>query len=194
MATIEVPLTRGLVALIDDEDQELVGQYTWHAAQRDRTIYAASMGIRRFGYYMHRLIAGAKPGEHVDHRNGEGLDNRRANLRICTNAENRRNMRKTRGVSRFKGVARCRTNTGRPWHAYIWMHNRKINLGNYPTEIDAARAYNAASIELHGAFSRINEIEGLTYEESVTAPVRNHKPGRPFSRERLRTAGPAIGV
>ena len=97
-----------------------------------------------------------KPDEHIDHINGNGLDCRRENMRVCTNAENRRNMRKTRGASRFKGVAKCRTNANRIWHAYIWFNNRKINLGCYPTEEEAARAYNAAALQYHGEFACLN--------------------------------------
>jgi len=181
MDALEIPLSQGKVALVDSADWELLSKFRWHAAKRCQTYYAASMQFRDFGYYLHRVITGAKPGEHVDHKNGNGLDNRRDNLRICTNAENRRNTRKTRGVSRFKGVTLGR-NPGRPWEAYIWFENRRINLGSYPSEVEAARAYNAKAIELHGEFSRLNEIEGLTYEETITAPVRNRKPGRPSSR------------
>jgi hypothetical protein len=128
-----------------------------------------------------------KPDEHIDHINGNGLDCRRENMRVCTNAENRRNMRKTRGASRFKGVAKCRTNANRIWHAYIWFNNRKINLGCYPTEEEAARAYNAAALQYHGEFACLNEIPGLTYEESTTAPVRNRRPGRPVHRRTVGT-------
>jgi hypothetical protein len=129
---------------------------------------------------------GANPGEHVDHVNGNGLDCRRENLRICSNAENRRNMRIERGVSRFKGVARCLGNKTRIWEAYIWHENRKIGLGAYRTEEEAARAYNAAALQYHGEFACLNEIPGLTYEESVTAPVRNRKLGRPARRDTSR--------
>lgn len=181
MSTVEVTLTQGRVAMIDAEDWPLVAVYQWHAARRDKNVYAASNEAKPLGYYMHRLIAGAKPGDHVDHRNGNGLDNRRANLRICTNAENRRNMRIHRGASRYKGVALDRRQPGRPWVAYINIDGRRHSLGAYVTEIEAARAYNAAALELHGEFACLNTIEGLSHEESVTAPVRNRKPGRPFS-------------
>jgi hypothetical protein len=181
-ATVAVPLSRGKVALIDAEDLERVLQYVWHAVDRGTNTYAASMALKRDGYYMHRLIAGANRGQHVDHRNGDGLDNRKANLRLCTNAENRRNMRICRGVSAFKGVAFDKRQPGRPWAAYIWFENRKKNLGCYASETEAARAYNAAALQFHGEFASLNVIPGLTYEESITAPVRNRQCGRPATR------------
>ncbi len=130
---IEIPLTQGKVALIDTEDFPRVNQFEWHASRRDRLWYAASSALRRRNgacLYLHRLIMNAGPGQHVDHRNGDGLDCRRENLHLCSNAENRRNMRKTRGGSRFKGVCRCRDNATRIWEAYIWFENKKIPLGN----------------------------------------------------------------
>lgn len=181
MSEVEIPLTQGKVALIDAEDTERVLKYQWHACHRPPNWYAATSAERRRGrvIYLHRLITNAKKGEHVDHINGDGLDCRRENLRICTNAENRRNMRVQRGESRFKGVARCRTSATRVWEAYIWFNNRKIALGNYETESEAARAYNAAALKYHRDFACLNEIPEHTYEESITPPIRNRKPGRP---------------
>lgn len=193
---IEIPLTQGKVALIDPEDFTRVNQFEWHAARRDQTWYAASSALRRRNgacLYMHRLILNASLGQHVDHRNGDGLDCRRENLRLCTNAENRRNMRKTRGGSRFKGVCRCRDNATRIWEAYIWFENKKIPLGNYETEEEAARAYNAAAVVYHKDFANLNPIPGLTYEESLIAPIRNRKCGRPAKAPRINSccdAGP----
>ena len=185
--SVEIPLTQGRVALIDAEDVDRVLQYKWHACHRPPNWYAATSAERRRGrvIYLHRLIAGAKPGEHVDHINGDGLDCRRQNVRICTNAENRRNMRSTRGVSRYKGVASSTGNATRIWAAYIWFNNRKIGLGNYETEEEAARAYNAAALNYHGEFACLNEIPGLTYEESIAPPTRNRKPGRPARDARV---------
>lgn len=180
--SVEIPLTQGKVALIDTEDAARVLQYRWHVAKRSPNYYAATSKERRRDHrviYLHRLIVNAKPGEHVDHINGNGLDCRRVNLRICTNAENRRNMRVRRGVSQFKGVARSQKNGSRQWEAYIWKDNKKICLGWYHTEEEAARAYNAAALEFHGDFACLNEIPGLTYEQSIVAPLRNRKRGRP---------------
>lgn len=181
----------GLCVLIDEDDLEIVSQHQWHAAKRDSNTYAASNTAD--GYYMHRFLNGNKPGIHVDHKNGNGLDNRRENLRSCSNAENRRNMRVCRGVSKFKGVAKAPGNTGRPWASYINFEGKKISLGSYETEVEAARAYNHAALQYHQDFAFLNVIEGLSYEESVTAPARNRTPGRPPKNRGLdgvRASGP----
>jgi hypothetical protein len=182
VSVVEIQLTQGKTALVEAADAERVLQYKWHACCRATTWYAATSKERRKGrvVYLHRFILGARPHEHVDHINGNGLDNRRENLRICTNAENRRNMRLQRGVSQFKGVARDLRQPGRPWVAYINYDGRKINLGAYESEVDAARAYNAAAIKYHGQFASLNTIPGLSYEDSICAPVRNRKLGRPY--------------
>ena len=180
--SVEVPLTQGKVALIDAEDGEKVLKYKWHACQRDNTWYAATSKERRRGnamIYLHRLIMDAPSGEHVDHINGDGLDCRRDNLRLCTNAENRRNQRSNRGHSRFKGVSLNRGNRRRKWQAAISINDKTISLGSYHSETEAARAYNAAAIWHYGEFARLNKLPGLTYEESITPPIRNRKPGRP---------------
>jgi hypothetical protein len=170
MAVVEIPLAHGCVALIDEADQALVQPFRWRVRRCGTNWYVAASLL------MHRWLAGAQPGQCVDHKNGNGLDNRRENLRICTKAENRRNARKARGVSRFKGV--CPSGyPGRPWCAQICIHGKSIFLGNYPTEVEAARAYNAAAIELFGEFARLNEIEGLTEAELILAPERNRNPG-----------------
>src|SRR5262245_1030398 len=93
---VKIPLTRGMVALVDAEDAERVRAYRWCAQLRGKRVYAArSAGARKALIYMHRMILNVDgtPGikRQVDHRNGNGLDNRRANLRLCTPSENRVN-------------------------------------------------------------------------------------------------------
>lgn len=190
MASVLIPLTQGKFATIDEADVELVSQYRWHACDRGRTFYAATSRDRRSTgevIYLHRLLAKPNPDQHVDHINGDGLDCRRANLRLCTDAENRRNMRKTRGASRFKGVSVDPRQPGKPWCASIHYENKKVSLGSYETEVEAARAYNAAAVELHGQFANLNVIAGMTYEESILAPARNRRPGRRAASARATT-------
>lgn len=182
METVTVPLTQGKFALVDPADATAANAYAWHLADRGKNQYAACSALRRSGggvLYLHRLLMQPAAGQHVDHINGDGLDCRRANMRLCTNAENRRNMRKTHGVSQFKGVAFSRTNTNRCWESYIWFEDKKIALGHYATEEEAARAYNAAAIIYHEQFANLNKIEGLSYEQSIIAPFRNRRVGRP---------------
>ncbi|HUR07040.1 MAG TPA: HNH endonuclease, partial [Nonomuraea sp.] len=108
---------------------------------------------------LHRLLCNAQPGQQVDHRNGDGLDNRRSNLRLCTRSQNIGNARTPRtNTSGYKGVYFERARG--LWCAEIWFNMRKRRLGRFADPKDAARAYNAAALEQWGEFARINEIPG----------------------------------
>jgi hypothetical protein len=100
---------------------------------------------------MHRLFAGA-PGMDVDHINGNGLDNRRCNLRPATRSQNNMNRAKRRGVSKFKGVSPKRGK----WRAYLKTGKKQHNLGVFESEYDAARAYDVKAKEMFGEFARVN--------------------------------------
>ena len=161
----EIPLTRGLVAIVDDEDFEWLNQWKWCARRRldERTQYAGrqtpdpTRRAKQRMVFMHRLIVECPDGMVVDHINGNGLDNRRSNLRICTHAENLRNRGGNRGsTSKYKGVSRCAGSRSNPWQALIESNRKKYLLGYFPTEEAAARAYDAKALELHGAFARTN--------------------------------------
>jgi hypothetical protein len=103
---------------------------------------------------MHKLLI---PGvSRIDHRNRDGLDNRRENLRPATQSQNMANSRSRPGSSLFKGVSWIRRD--RRWYASIMFNYRSISLGNYVSEIEAAKAYNAAAIRLFGEYARLNEI------------------------------------
>jgi hypothetical protein len=150
----------GRVALVDDEDYELVSQYRWQVKQasrpgsRDDGPYAITTIThadgRRSMVYMHILIMGHTG---IDHRNGDGLDNQRGNLRAATNSQNAANQGPRAGTSRFKGVHLHR---GRKWLAYICVNGRQRHLGMFFREEDAARAYDAAAREAFGTFARLN--------------------------------------
>src|SRR5207253_3852593 len=99
-------------------------------------------------------ILQAPPSQEVDHRNGDGLDNRRENLRLVAHAQNCRNQRLRPHSSRFKGVTFNRE-LGR-WHAAIMVDYRRIHLGTFDSEEEAALAYDEASRELHGEYGRPN--------------------------------------
>jgi hypothetical protein len=104
---------------------------------------------------MHRQILGAPPGQQVDHINGDTLDNRRVNLRLATHGQNQHNRGKYRNnKSGYKGVSWDKA-AGK-WRAQIKFNNKKYNLGRYHDPIEAALAYDAAAIRLHGAFARLN--------------------------------------
>lgn len=153
--TVLIPLSKGMSAKVDAEMLPLLEGVNWRVNQRKGPAYAAAFlrtGGRQAFVSMHRLIAGAKPGEVVDHINGDGLDNRRANLRICTHAENMRNRRMKKSTRRFKGVEPRRDR----WCAAIMLDGVQRRLGGFETEVEAACAYDKAAVELHGEFARLN--------------------------------------
>jgi hypothetical protein len=158
---IQIPLTKGMHAVIDAADEALVSPYKWSAFLNGKRyeamsyVWDASAGRSR-KIRMHRLLASCPAGKVVDHRNGNRLDNRRCNLRVCTVAENSRNRMKPRGgTSTFKGVHRS-DRTRKPWCSRIWSNGRTIDLGRYETEEAAARAYDGAALTYFGEFARLN--------------------------------------
>lgn len=152
---MEIKLTQGQVAIIDDEDYRLISQRSWHAmrSSHKRTWYAAANNWKNELTLMHRVILNAPDGLQVDHRNHDGLDNRRANLRLCTNAQNQAN-RKAQSASGFKGVIRT-PSTGK-YRAHICPAGKFIHLGTFPTAEEAARAYDEKAKELYGEFAALN--------------------------------------
>ena len=153
-----IPLTRGREAIIDNADVEAVmAAGKWHATPSRNTHYARR-NVRladgsRSTILMHSLLTGF---QRVDHINGDGLDNRRANLRAVTNAQNQYNRsRQSNNTSGFIGVSWFKPH-GR-WMARITFRGVQRFLGYYDTAEDAARARDAAAIELHGSeFARLN--------------------------------------
>lgn len=145
----------------DAVDHHIVAQYTWRAEIHEHTTYAACTTRRPDGrwttLYMHRLLIGAPKGKQVDHRNHDGLDNRRRNLRLATSSQNLANQLKNPGrSSRFKGVTWHRR--GGKWQAQIAVEGKRRYLGLHETEEAAARAYNKAAREAWGNFALLNTI------------------------------------
>lgn len=152
----------GRVALVDRADFDLVNNYTWWVVARGESrLYAAGRlkgsSAERSPVYMHRVILGFPKGMPIDHINHDGLDNRRSNLRVATAQENTRNARKhyTKN-SQYKGVIR---RTTKSWLARIVVDGKRIHLGAFPTEKEAARAYNRAASELFGEFAFLNDVD-----------------------------------
>lgn len=154
----EVPLTQGKIALVDDADLSLIAQYTWCAQQHHGNWYAmtATTGVK---IKMHRLIMAAPPKLLVDHVDGDGLNNRRSNLRFSTLSQNQWNTRRSSGLSRFKGVTKAKG--CKSWIAAITVNGKRIHLGSFIDEADAARAYDEAALEYFGEFACTNAMLGL---------------------------------
>ena len=138
-----VPLTQGLEALIDAADLPLIAGKSWQARPRrdGKGHYAVSSG----GTRMHRLLMGVWDHRIVDHRDGDGLNNRRSNLRVGTQSGNSVNRRTTPG----KYLRGARPKKGK-WQAYIKFQGRQRSLGYYETEQQAHEAYLAEATKLHG--------------------------------------------
>ena len=157
----EILLTQGKVALVDDEDYEYLMQWKWFANKKGSTFYAVrslhSNNVRKT-IFMHRLITNnINTKMQTDHLNGNGLDNRKINLRICTTSQNSMNRGlQINNTTGFKGVNYDKFSN--KFRAQIRVNNIYKNLGYYIDPKDAARAYNAAAIKLHGEFAKLNEI------------------------------------
>lgn len=159
----KIPLTQGQFATVDDEDFELVSSIKWYAQRvkrGDTFSFYADSGRGGDSKRMHRIILGVTDKKVIiDHRDGNGLNNRRSNLRICTHAENIRNMRNLkRGSSKYKGVRR---KPDGKFDANVEMHGKCYYLGRFIKEEDAAIAYNKKATELFGEFANLNTIPGL---------------------------------
>lgn len=148
---------KGSAVLIDDEDYGLVSQYSWrmlpdgyvHTSPRVRG------QNRKLEIRLHRLIMDASKGLEVDHINGNKLDNRRSNLRLCNRWQNKANTRIiSTNTTGFKGVSWHKDK----WQASIRVMGRLIYLGRYHTKEEAARAYNHAASEHFGEFAWLNPL------------------------------------
>lgn len=151
--------------IVDDNCLDSIINQKWTITVKRGTPYAV-MGKwiidKTKMYYLHRLVVDAKKGEFVDHINGNTLDNRLCNLRICTNSENVRNQKiSKRSKTGFKGVHFLpRLKYGKnPFSAKITINRKNIHLGYFPIAELAAKAYNQAAIKYHGEFARLNEIK-----------------------------------
>lgn len=148
-----IPLTQGQVAIVDAEDYERLSKYKWYGAKTRGNYYAYRNRNNRT-VSMHREIMGEPKGMCVDHKDGNGLNNRKSNLRICTVAQNIRNRRLVGGSSRYKGVYFQKSIN--KWKADITFNGRRIYIGCFADEIDAAKAYDKNAKELFGEFAYLN--------------------------------------
>lgn len=158
MKTIEVPLTRGYVALIDEVDADRVLTLRWYVMVNKNTAYARRSlnwtGGKRPSQLLHRFVLGVTdPGVHVDHIDGNGLNNRRENLRECTRTQNLGNSKRAvNNRTGFKGVMHHERH-GR-YYARICVNGKQTYLGNFGTADEAHEAYCMAATVHFGAFAR----------------------------------------
>ena len=157
----EIELTRGKVALVDDEDYENINRHKWNAHFNGFSWYARRGENGKQGgiLKMHRVIMGVlDPNIKIDHKDGNGLNNQRDNLRIATVSQNGCNKKKTANTSsKYKGV--YWDGVTKKWRVQVQLDGDVKRLGRFGDEIEAAKAYNEAAIKLHGEFARLNVIE-----------------------------------
>lgn len=165
----EITISKNYIALIDDEDYDLVSQHNWYISSytlKSGNIKSCAVTFRSKienykTVYMHRLILQTPFGLYTDHINGNGLDNRKQNLRIATPLQNTLNSRKIiyrnnkKVSSLFKGVTWCTRD--KKWRAQIGYHGRKMSLGYYNREIEASDAYNKVAEKLFGEFVNLGK-------------------------------------
>ena len=153
----EIPLTQGKFALVDDEDFDRINQWKW-CYRQGYAIRGVNLGKRKVKtIQMHTLIIGTPKGMTTDHINGNKIDNRRSNLRICTQKQNTKNRQVSKKIvksSTYKGVSWHKQN--KKWQANIKVNYHHIYLGTFKTENEAARAYDTAATKHFGEFARLN--------------------------------------
>lgn len=162
-----IPLTQGKFAIIDDEDFERVSKYKWfyHLGYAKHGVYDYKKK-NNIHLLLHRFILQVNdPLVSIDHKDRNGLDNRKQNLRICTQSQNNMNrmVKNTNGYKGLKYLKTCSKNgkqylRKKPYQAVIHVSGKKISLGYFSSAEDAARAYNEGAKRIHGEFAKLNEV------------------------------------
>ena len=170
---MKIELTKNKFAVIDDEDFEFISKFNW--SYSNGYARAVKYGderkkdghLKQIVFKMHRLVINAPYGMDVDHKNGDKLDNKKSNLRVCSHSENMNNQKKrTDNTSGYKGVAILkyaykngkRYLRNKPWLSYITNNKKREYLGYFLTAREAAITYNKRAEELHGEFANLNTI------------------------------------
>ena len=156
----EIKLTQGKFAIVDDEDFEELSKYRWCYKDGYATRGIAAGVRRRTTLLMHVVIIGKVNGLETDHINGNGLDNRRENLRHVTSSQNQQNRASCKNTSsQYKGVHWSKANKN--WTSHIRIAGEKHHLGIYGSELEAAIAYNEAAQRLFGEYARLNIVKEM---------------------------------
>jgi hypothetical protein len=156
----EIPLTQGKFALVDDADYDWLNQWKWCAWTPDGKTFYAKRATKTKTFFMHIVVFGVKG---VDHRDSNGLNNQRENLRAANKSQNGCNRGANQGnKSGLKGVSWAKRD--KLFRARITLNGKSTQVGTFKNSIDAAKAYDAAAIKLHGEFAKTNQSLGLLTE------------------------------
>lgn len=163
---VAVPFNGGRF-LLDYEDWLKYGHITFHKDNKGYIVNDTGKGDTRNVWSLHRELMGNPEGLVVDHINGDPLDNRRYNLRVCSVKENIRNSKPQEGTSKYKGVSWDKDRN--KWSAGIKVDKKAISLGRFDEEDEAAKAYDAAALKYFGEYARLNLTPPYTapFEESI---------------------------
>lgn len=153
-------LSKDKHALVDNEDYEFINKWKWHYSNGyavRRVHIHVGKGVYKGKYiYMHRLLLNAEKSEIVDHKNRDALDNRKNNLRICTQAQNCQNQVGRTNKYGYKGVYFAFDRN--KFAAKITFNKKRLILGYFETALEAGKAYNRAAIKYHKEFARLNNV------------------------------------
>ncbi len=155
----QVILVDGSYSQVDDEFYEEAIKHKWYCSNNGLTKYAhckSKINGKWKSYYLHQLIMdtiGTKLK--IDHKDRNGLNNQKQNLRICSHSDNMKNRIKHRGTSKYTGV---NLHLYGKWLARININGKQKHIGTFKNEIDAAKAYNKAAIETGNPFYNLNDV------------------------------------
>ncbi len=157
---MEIKLTQGKVAIVDDADYEFLSKFKWYALKPtgNKNFYAArgnydKITKKRSIQYMHKVLL--ETTDYVDHINRNSLDNRRCNLRSATPSQSRMNST-PKGSSEYMGVSWSKSNC--KWYAHCTYGGKRQYLGSFNQEIQAARAYDRFVKNIYGEFANLNNV------------------------------------